>query len=75
MSSTTFVSKFKKNITVLTRAVTGEVELDRQYPKIYRKVYKFYQDNGVVLYDDPEDDYEIVLDCIASDLESAGVLQ
>lgn len=74
MSRTTFTSKFRSNLSVLRKAVEGSVELDHQYPKIYQKVYRYYQDAGVQLYNEPEDDYEIVIDCIAEDLEAAGVI-
>ena len=73
MSRASFRSKFRSNLSVLRQAVEGQIDLDHQYPKIYRKVYRYYQDAGIQLYNEPEDDYEIVLDCIAEDLESAGV--
>jgi len=74
MSRSTFTSKFRSNLSVLRKAVEGSVELDHQYPKIYQKVYRYYQDAGIQLYNEPEDDYEIVIDCIAEDLEAAGVI-
>lgn len=61
-------------MSVLKDAVEGVIELDNDYPKVYRKLYKFYQDCGVQLYDNPDDDYEIILDQLEMDLVNYGVL-
>jgi len=74
MSRSSFYSKFKTSIEVLKRAVEGTIDLDNEHPKIYRKVYKYYQDCGVQLYDDPDDDYEIILNQLENDLVINGVL-
>jgi hypothetical protein len=52
MSRSSVVTKFKKNLHLLTEAVENKVDLDRQHPKIYKKLYKFYSENGVELYTD-----------------------
>jgi len=73
MSRSSFYSKFKNSIGVLKEAVEGTVNLDTDYPKIYRKIYKYYQDNGVQLYNDIEEDYEVILNYIEDDLIVSGV--
>lgn len=71
MSITT---KFKKNIDILKDAAVGQIELDHKYPKIYKKVTKFYMERGVQFMNDPCDDYEILLDCLYADLVTEGVI-
>lgn len=74
MSNTSFVSKFRKYFDTLTKAVEGTVDLEMVNPKLYKKLYKYYQSNGVQFYDDPSDDYELLIDCISVDLELSGAL-
>jgi|TARA_B100001939_G_scaffold164150_1_gene141484 hypothetical protein len=72
MSVTT---KFKKHINILRGTVEGQVALDHQYPKVFRKVAKYYeQERGVQFMNDPCDDYEILLDCLYNDLVAEGVI-
>lgn len=71
MSVTT---KFKKHINILRSTVEGQVALDHQYPKVFRKVTKYYEEKGVQFMNDPCDDYEILLDCLYADLLEAGVI-
>jgi hypothetical protein len=73
MSRSNFVSKFKSDLKKLTSAVEGHINLDEQYPKLYQKVIRYYEDRGIQLYDDPEDDYNVILDQVESDLIEAGV--
>ena len=74
MSNSAFVSKFKTNLSLLQSAVNRETDLDLRHPKIYKKIVKYYRNPGVQLYNDPHDDYELVLDLIAADLQTEGVL-
>lgn len=67
------LEKFKKDIKTIKSAVDGEFYLDVKNPKLYKKVCRFYQNENVVFSGDPLDDYEIVLDCIAQDLETVSV--
>ena len=66
-------SKFKKNIQVLAQTVDGTVSLDFQNPKLYKKIIRYYEDQGVEFYDDPYDTYEYVIDLLKEDLASEGV--
>ena len=65
--------KFKKDINTLRSAANGEFFLDVKNPKLYKKVRKFYEKDGVEFSGDPLDDYDILLDCIAQDLETVEV--
>jgi hypothetical protein len=66
--------KFKKDIQTLKSAANGEFYLDVKNPKLYKKVRRFYENEGVVFSGDPLDDYEMLMDYILQDLETSGVL-
>ena len=69
----TITSKFKKDLQTLRGAANGEFYLDVKNPKLFKKVRKFYENSGVVFSGDPLDDYDILIDCIAEDLETVEV--
>ena len=69
----TLTSKFKKDLQTLKGAAAGDVFLDVKNPKLYKKVRRYYENEGVELSGDPLDDYEILMDCVVSELESVGV--
>ena len=64
----TITTKFKKDITTLRSAVEGDFFLDVRNPKLYKKVRKFYQSEGVEFSGDPLDDYDILIDYLSEDL-------
>ena len=61
-------TKFKKSIGILQDAVNRTIELDYSQPKLYKKLVRFYQEEGVRFTGDPVEDYQIVLECIQEDL-------
>ena len=67
------IEKFKKDVSTLRSAANGDIYLDVKSPKLYKKVCRFYENNGVVFSGDPLDDYEMLMDYIASDLETIEV--
>lgn len=69
----TLTTKFKKEINTLRSAINGEILLDVKSPKLFKKVRKFYENNGVLFSGDPLDDYDILIDCLVQDLESVEV--
>jgi|TARA_A100001201_G_C3912043_1_gene148016 hypothetical protein len=69
----TLTSKFKKDIQTLRGAANGDFYLDVKNPKLYKKVRKYYEGVGVLFSGDPLDDYEILIDSLVQDLESAEV--
>lgn len=71
----TVTSKFKKDISTLRSAVEGDFFLDVKNPKLFKKVRKFYENDGVVFSGDPLDDYDILIDCLAEDLNTSEVAQ
>jgi hypothetical protein len=66
----TITSKFKKDIQTLRGAANGDFFLDVKNPKLFKKVRRYYENNGVVFSGDPGDDYEILMDYLYNDLES-----
>ena len=66
----TLTDKFKKDIQTLRGAVNGDYFLDVKNPKLLKKVRRFYENNGVVFSGDPLDDYDILIEQVAIDLET-----
>ena len=69
----TLTSKFKKDIQTLKGAVNGEFFLDVKNPKLLKKVRRYYENSGVVFSGDPLDDYDILMEQVAIDLETVEV--
>ena len=67
------IQKFKKDVSTLRSAANGEIYLDVKSPKLYKKVRRFYENEGVVFSGDLLDDYEMLIDYITQDLESVEV--
>ena len=70
----TLTSKFKKDIQTLRGAVNGEFFLDVKNPKLLKKVRRYYENEGVVFSGDPLDDYDILMEQVAIDLETVEVV-
>jgi hypothetical protein len=68
------VSKFKKDINILRSAANGEIFLDVKNPKLFKKIRRYYQNEGVIFSEDPLDNYDILIECIAQDLETISVV-
>ncbi len=67
------IQKFKKDVSTLRAAVNGDFYLDVKNPKLYKKVRRFYENEGAVFSGEPLDDYEILMEYVAQDLESVEV--
>ena len=65
--------KFKKDISTLRAAANGEIFLDVKNPKLFKKVRRFYENNGVVFSGEPLDDYKMLMEQIYADLETVEV--
>ena len=62
--------KFKKDLSTLRAAVDREIFLDIKNPKLYKKIKRFYQREVVLDGEDPDRDYNLLLECIRQDLSS-----
>lgn len=60
--------KFSSDISILNDAIDGVVNLEDEYPQLYKRLYEFYDVNGIQLFGDPDDDYEVVLSQLERDL-------
>tara|TARA_B100001250_G_scaffold410953_1_gene438480 strand:- start:659 stop:856 length:198 start_codon:yes stop_codon:yes gene_type:complete len=60
--------KFKKDLGTLRAAVNRELFLDVKNPKLYKKIKRFYKEDVVLTGEDPEYDYNLLLECIRQDL-------
>ena len=61
--------KFKKDISTLRAAATGEIFLDVKNPKLFKKVRRYYERGGAVFSGEPLDDYEMLMEQIYADLK------
>ena len=66
----TLTTKFKKDISTLRAAANKEIFLDVKYPKLFKKVKRYCE--GLQYIDlkgeDPDADYNAVIECIIDDL-------
>jgi hypothetical protein len=69
----TLTAKFKKDVQTLRGAANGDFYLDVKYPILYKKVRRFYENEGVVFSGDPLDDYEMLMEYVLADLETIEV--
>jgi hypothetical protein len=66
--------KFKsKDISILRAASNGDFFLDVKNRKLFKKVRRYYESEGVVFSGDPLDDYEILMEYIFQDLKIVEV--
>ncbi len=66
--------KFRKDIGTLRDAANGNFYLDVKSPKLYKKVKRFYQNEGVIFSGEPLDDYDMLMEYILHDIETVEVL-
>ena len=70
----TLTSKFKKDIGTLRAAANKEIYLDVKKPKLFKKVKKYYEREELIQFTgDTLEDYDILMDVIAEDLQSVEV--
>ena len=69
----TLTEKFKKDVQTLRGAANGDFYLDVKSPKLFKKVRRYYENEGVVFSGDPLDDYDMLIDYLVQDLETVEV--
>ncbi len=69
-----FLSRFKNSTQKLIESVENEVDLEYDYPDLYKEVYDYYKERHVYLYDDKDRDYNIIMEELEYDLMNAGVM-
>ena len=67
----TLTTKFKKDISTLRAAANKEIYLDIKHPKLYKKVKRYYENLQYIKLEgeDPDADYNAVIECIRQDLD------
>lgn len=65
--ATHLIYKFAHHLPTIREAIDGEQDL-RQNHKLYKKIYKYYKDLGIIFNGDSESDYETILDCLYGDV-------
>ena len=69
----TLTSKFKKDLNLLRAAANREIFLDVKNPKLYKKIKRYYQNEVVLVGEDQDRDYSLIIECIRQDLQSVEV--
>ena len=69
----TLTSKFRKDISIRRAAVDKEIFLDVKNPKLYKKLVRYYQNEVEFVGEDPDADYNLLMDCVRQDLEGVQV--
>ena len=69
----TLTSKFKKDIGILQAAANREIFLDIKNPKLYKKLVRYYQNEVEFVGEDPDADYNLLMECVRQDLEGVQV--
>ena len=64
----TLTTKFKKDLNTLKAAAEREIYLDVKHPKLYKKVCRYYQNEVQLVGEDPDADYNLIIECIKQDL-------
>ena len=68
----TLTSKFKKDLSTLRAAANQEIFLDVKNPKLYKKVNRYYQNDIELSGEDPDRDYNLVVECLRQDLQEVA---
>ena len=68
----TLTSKFSKDLSTLRAAANKEIYLDVKNPKLYKKLKRFYQEEVILDGEDPDRDYNLVVECLRQDLQEVA---
>ena len=65
--ATHLLHKFNSHLPSIREAIIGDSDLRRNH-KLYKKIYKYYKDLGVIFSGDSNADYDTLLDCLYEDV-------
>ena len=68
----TLTSKFKKDLSTLRAAANQEIFLDVKNPQLYKKVKRYYPNDIEFSGEDPDRDYNLVVECLRQDLQEVA---
>lgn len=66
--ATHLLHKFNTHLPAIREAIDGDTDLRRNH-KLYKKLYKYYKDLGVIFSGDSQVDYDTLLDCLYEDVQ------
>tara|TARA_B100001093_G_scaffold508147_1_gene569773 strand:+ start:123 stop:368 length:246 start_codon:yes stop_codon:yes gene_type:complete len=58
----------RTTLDILNDAIDRKLILDIEYPLLYNKMVRHYEDRGIDFYGNVDEDYDILLDNLESDL-------
>ncbi|AEC53051.1 hypothetical cyanophage protein [Synechococcus phage S-CRM01] len=61
------INKFVKDIPTIQQAYEGTLDL-RSNKQLYKKICKFYKNQGLIMTGDADTDYQIILNLLGDDL-------
>ena len=64
----TLSPKFRKDVSILRAAANKEIFLDVKNPKLFKKVRRYYEREGLEFTGEPLEDYEILMEVLSEDL-------
>jgi hypothetical protein len=65
--ATQILHKFSDHLPTIREAISGDTDL-RTNQKLYKKIYKYYKNLGVIFTGDSNIDYDTVLDYLYEDV-------
>lgn len=65
--ATHLLHKFDSHLPTIREAINGDTDLRRNH-KLYKKIYKYYKELGVIFTGDSNADYDTLLDYLYEDL-------
>ena len=64
----TLSSKFRKDVSILRAAANKEIFLDVKNPKLFKKVRRYYEREGLEFTGEPLEDYDNLMEVLSEDL-------
>ena len=62
------MTNFQSHLDLLQSAVARQVTLDIDYPVIYNRLVRFFENKGVDFYGDVDENYDILLSNLEKEL-------
>ncbi len=60
-------SKFSAHLPEIWEAIEGETDMRSANQKLYKKIYKYYKNTGVIFTGDSDMDYNVILNYLYED--------
>ena len=60
-------NKFSAHLTEIWDAIEGQSDMRHSNQKLYKKIYKYYKNTGVIFTGDSDTDYNVILNYLYED--------